>query len=75
MPSINGLLTERSLGSNKPSYCFSSYVLESFNGNTLLRYETISTSTDSVVIPPFIKIAKEVTTDPAFSTLGAAATV
>lgn len=48
-----------------------SYVLESFNGKTLLRYETISTASEPT-IPPFVKISKEVTTDPEFNTLSAA---
>lgn len=50
-----------------------SYVLESFKGHTLLRYETISTEAEPK-LPPFIKISKEVTDDKAFTTFNAAHT-
>lgn len=48
-----------------------SYILETFKGNTLLRYETVSSETQPK-LPPFIKITKEVTDDKSFTTLHAA---
>lgn len=50
-----------------------SYILETFKGNTLLRYETISTE-ENPHLPPFIKVIKEVTNDKSFTTLNAAST-